>query len=246
MTRRVLAALAVSTLLAAPGLAADAPSKVVEKDVPLAAGGRLSVETYKGRVDVRAWDRPEVSVRAVVTPDGTCEDAAELVERTQVRIEGGGREVRVVSDYEDLPKVRFDFRSDCGSRPFVEYDIRMPAGASLAVKDYKSRVSVEGVAGGVAVDSYKGTMRLRGLSGPLEIETYKGDARAELDRVTGDVRLETYKGEIELLVPRASRLDLREEVGRRGRLEAHLEDAGSGPRVSVETYKGTILLREKR
>jgi len=245
MTRHVLATLAASALFAVTGLASDAPSKSVEKTLPLAAAGRLSVETYKGRVDVRAWDRPEVSVRAVVTPDGSCDDAAELVEKTRVRIEGGGGEVRVVSDYEDLPKMRFDFRSDCGNRPFVEYDIRVPAAAALSVKDYKSRISAEGIAGDVAVDSYKGTMRLRGLSGRLEIETYKGDARAELDKVAGDIRLETYKGEIELFVPKGSRVDLREEAGRRGRLEAHLEDAGSGPRLEVETYKGTILLREK-
>lgn len=245
MTRNVLAALAASALFAASGLASDAPSKSVEKTLPLSAGGRLVVETYKGRVSVTAWDRPEASVRAVVTPDGTCDEGAELVERTRVRIEGGGGEVRVVTDYEDLPKMRFDFRTDCGNRPFVEYDIRMPAGAALTVKDYKSRIQVDGVGGDVAVDSYKGAMRLRGLFGRLDLETYKGDARAELDRVAGDVRLETYKGEIELVVPRGARFDLREEIGRRGRLEAHVEEATSGPRLAVETYKGTIVLREK-
>ena len=242
---RIALALAVSACLAGPSAAADVPSKVVEKTLPLAADGRLVVDTYKGRVAVTAWDRAEVSVHAVVKPDGECDDAAGLVEKTRVRIEGGGREVRVVSDYDGLPKVKFRLGDDCGNRPFVEYEIRVPRSASLDLTDYKSRVSVEGLAGDVAVESYKGVLKLRGLSGRLELETYKGDARAELERVAGDLRLETYKGEIELALPKGSHVTLDEKVGRRGVLEAALSDTRSGPRLAVETYKGTIRLREK-
>ena len=180
-----------------------------------------------------------------MTADGSCDEAADLVERTHVRIEGGGREVRVVSDYDDLPKFHFSFGDDCSSRPFVQYEIRMPRGASLDVKDHKSRISVDGVAGDVAVESYKGGMRLTHLSGRLDLETYKGDAVAEIDQVTGDVRAETYKGEIELVLPKGSRVDLDEKIGRRGALEAEVEDVRGGPRYSVETYKGTIRLRAR-
>ncbi len=244
MTRLPVLTLFAAAFLAGPA-AAQAPSKVVEKTLPLAADGRLTLETYKGRVTVTTWDRAEAHVRAVVRPDGECGESAELVERTRVEIGGGGREVRVVSDYDDLPKVTFRLWNDCGSRPFVEYDIRVPRTAALDVTDYKSRISVEGLAGDVSIESYKGVMRLKGLSGRLGLETYKGDARAELDRVSGDVRLETYKGEIDLAVPKGSRFDLEEEVGRRGVLEASLDETSSGPRLSVETYKGTIRLREK-
>ena len=245
MRRSVFVVLALSLLVAGSAPAAEPASKVVEKTLPLAADGRLAIDTYKGRVSVVAWDRAEASIRAAVRPDGDCDRAAELVERTQVRIEGGGREVRVVSDYEDLPKIWFSFRDDCSSRPFVEYDIRVPQGATLDLSDYKSRISVEGLGGDVSVESYKGVARLSGLSGRLDVETYKGDVRAELARVAGDLRVETYKGEIELLLPKGSRVALDEEIGRRGRLVAEVEETRSGPRLVAETYKGTIRLREK-
>jgi DUF4097 and DUF4098 domain-containing protein YvlB len=121
----------------------------------------------------------------------------------------------------------------------------MPRGASLDVKDHKSRISVDGVSGNVAVESYKGVVRLSHLSGKLDLETYKGDAVAEIDRADGEVRVETYKGEIELVLPKGARVDLEEKIGRRGILETDVEDAPSGPRFSVETYKGTIRLRTK-
>jgi len=245
MRRHALATLVVSAVLAGPAFSADTPTKVVDKTLPLAADGRLSVDTYKGRVTVTTWDRAEVAVHAVVTPDGTCAEAADLVAKTRVRIEGGGREVRVVSDYDDLPKFTFSFRDDCGSRPFVAYEIRMPRTAALSLKDHKSRISVEGLAGDASIESYKGVVRLEKLSGRLDLETYKGNARADLDRVAGDLRFETYKGDIDVVVPKGSRLALHEDIGRRGRFEVDLEDAGTGPVVSVETYKGSIRLRTR-
>ena len=123
MTRSRLATLALSALLAAPGLSAG-PSKAPlrrssrrRSPSPRTAGS--SSTPTRGTWTITAWDRAEVAVHAVVTPDGTCDTAADLVAKTQVRIEGGGREVRVESDYDDLPKMHFSFGSDCGSRPFV-------------------------------------------------------------------------------------------------------------------------------
>lgn len=245
MLRTAVLTAALSAMLAAPAQAAEAPSKAFEETPPLAANGRLVVDTYKGRVTVWTWDREDVSVRAVVSADGDCDEAADLVARTRVRVEGGGKEVRVVSDYDDLPRVRFGFSGDCGNRPFVDYEIRMPRSASLEVDDYKSRISVEGVEGPVEIDTYKGTVRLKGLRGPLDLETYKGDVVADFDRVSGDLGVETYKGRIELVLPKGARVDLREKVGRRGTLRADVESAPGEPRLTVETNKGTILVRAR-
>lgn len=240
MARAAVLTLAAAALLAASSLPAETPSRVVDETATLAADGRLAVDTYKGRITVWAWDREEVSVRAVVSADGECDEAADLVARTRVRVEGGGGEVRVVSDYDDLPKVRFGFSDGCGNRPFVDYEIRMPRGGALDVKDYKSRIAVEGIGGAVAVDTYKGTVRLKGIRGPLDLETYKGDVEARLETLAGDVRLETYKGRIEVVLPPDARVDLRERVGRRGSLRAEVETAPGAPRLTAETYKGTI------
>lgn len=245
MSRALPSAFLVSAFLAVPVLAAPVPSKEVEKTLPLASGGRLVLDTYKGSVSITAWDRAEASIHATVTPDGSCDSSAELVAKTEVRIEGGGSEVRVESDYDALPKLTFGWHDDCGSRPFVRYEIRVPRGTSLRLKDYKSRISVDGLAGEVAIDSYKGTVRLAHVSGKLDLETYKGDVVAELDRVGSGIHAETYKGEIDLRLPKDARVDLEEEIGRRGRLEAEIGETRGGAPVSLETYKGTIRVRSR-
>jgi hypothetical protein len=245
MSRAFSSALLVSAVLSLPAFAGPVPSKDVEKTLPLSSGGRLVLDTYKGRVSITAWDREEASIHAVVTPDGSCDSSAELVARTEVRIEGGGSEVRVESDYDALPKFTFSWHDDCGSRPFVRYEIRVPRGASLRLKDYKSHVSVDGLAGEISIDSYKGTVRLAHVAGKLDLETYKGDVVADLDQVGSGIRAETYKGEIDLRLPKDARVDLEEEIGRRGRLEVELDETRGGVPVSVETYKGTIRVRSR-
>jgi len=113
------------------------------------------------------------------------------------------------------------------------------------VKDYKSRVSADGVAGDVEVETYKGVVRLEHLAGKLEVETYKGDVVARFEKVGGEVRAETYKGEIELVFPKGSRVDLHEKTGRHGCFESDVETAAGAARVSVETGKGTIRLKSR-
>jgi hypothetical protein len=48
-----------------------------------------------------------------------------------------------------------------------------------------------------------------------------------------------------MVLPKGERVDLHEEIGRRGRLEADVEGVRGGTRVRVETYKGTIHIRTK-
>ncbi len=254
---------------AALGLAFGAPlpavaalagtSKEVSRTIPLAADGTLSIDTFKGSVTVGTWDRAEVSLKARIEPDGDCATSVDDVQRTEVEVSATAREVRLHSDYSRIPERPFQW-GDCGARPFVHYELTMPRTASLRLKDYKSRTKIDGVAADVEIETYKGTVRATRLDGALRIETYKGDVDAELLGVKKDVSLETYKGTIDLSIPRraafsvsgdtrkgeldAGRFGLDSKAtGRRGaRLSGDVN--GGGPEVSLETYKGTIRLKE--
>lgn len=231
------------------------PSKEVRKTLPLPAGGRVDIETYKGSVDVTAEERPDVQVEARVTPDTGCGDSktqAEWVEKTQIRIEAHGKTVRIESDYDSLSSYHTWFLGSCTARPFVDYRIRMPKAADLEVKDYKSKVTVAGLSGDLRINSYKGTMTIRDLDGSIRLETYKGDASVALARLRSDSRFETYKGEIEVSLPRTAAFEIDADAGRRGefrsdfgvqtrsgrRMSATLN--GGGPRLALSTYKGTL------
>jgi hypothetical protein len=233
------------------------PSKEVRKTLPLAAGGRVEIDTYKGSVDLVAEERPDVVVEAKVTADpecGSAKDQAEWVERTEVRIGSSGKSVRIESDYGGLTGHLRGFLGSCTSRPFVDYKIRMPRKADLEVKDYKSKVTVAGLSGSLRLESYKGTLAVRELDGTIRLETYKGEARVEFASLRGDSRFETYKGKIEVSLPKTAGFDLDADTGRRGdfrsefgsaaRIAGHLRTSlnGGGPRLALSTYKGTLKL----
>jgi len=259
-TRRFLVPLFLPALLS---LAADAaPQKEIRKTLPLAANGRVEIDTYKGSVEVTAEDRTDLVVEARVIPDRDCGDEkawAEWVDATEVRIDAHADTVRIESDYGRLEGYRHGFLSWCTARPFVEYRIRMPKTAALDIKDYKSRIEVASLSAPLRLESYKGTMTVRDLAGSLRLETYKGAARVEFSRFGADSRVETYKGEIELSLPKGAGFTLRADGDRHGRVRSdfdvpskevsrHSGDVlkgavnGGGPRLDATTHKGTIRL----
>jgi len=254
--------LAVALAIAFSAPAAEL-SKELRKTIPLGPDGRVEIETYKGSVEVAAEERADVVVEARVVPDRGCGDEkawAEWVDRTEVRVDAGPNSVRVRSDYGALESYQRGFLSRCTSRPFVEYRIRMPRTASLAIKDYKSKIDVGPLAAPLRLESYKGTMRVHDLAGRLDLETYKGDARVEFARFGGDSHVETYKGGIELYLPKGSAFTLDAVADRRGRIRSDFEPPsrvvsgrrsreqlsgsvnGGGPRLEASTHKGTIRL----
>ena len=259
-SRRFLFPLLLLALFLALSVQAAAPSKEIRKTIPLAADGRVVVETYKGTVQVTAEERPDVLIEARVTADSECGDAkaqAEWVERTEVRIESHGKTVRIESDYDRLSRYHHGFFSWCTARPFVDYRIRMPQRGDLEVKDYKSKIDVTGLAGELRVDSYKGTIRVRDLEGAVRLKTYKGEASVALISLRADSRFETYKGEIEVSLPKTAAFDLDADVGRRGDFRSEFGSAlrtsrrtrtalnGGGPKLSLSTYKGTLKLSSR-
>src|SRR5262245_40175686 len=82
---------------------AGAPAaKLVARTVPLGADGQVSIETTKGSIKVRPWQRDDVEVRARIEPDDSCASDATRAERvaaTEVRIEPAGADVRIATDY---------------------------------------------------------------------------------------------------------------------------------------------------
>lgn len=263
MRKLSTAAFAVSALLAFP--AAAVPARDVSKTLPLAEGGRVTVDTYKGSVRVTPWDRAEVAVEARIAPDDTCgseRDQKRWMDATRVVIEPAGGGVRITSDYDELAS-SWNLFGSCTSRPFVHYRISLPRTAALKIHDYKSDIDVKDFAGYLTLETYKGSVALTGLSGALDLETYKGEVRAGFERLSGDVHVETYKGDVVLTLPSKAGFELRSDAGRRGEIASDFEGTGSvrssrrsglrssatvnggGPRVTLSTEKGRLAIRSR-
>jgi len=258
--QQLLSAAVLGLLLAAPSVAEGNDVKEVHRTLALDANGKVSLETFKGSIDVTVWDRNEIDVAVRVEPDPDGEDQAEKVRETEIRIEGSGASVRIETDYSRVRRHGFlGVFGDDGTVPFVRYTIRMPKTARLEIKDYKSESRISGLTDRLDFNSYKGDVRLTALEGPVRLETYKGVVHADLARFA-ESRFETYKGEIEIALPKGASFDLDADLGHRGNLDSDFPMAvrssegggrhrstvgGGGPRLRLETYKGSFRLREK-
>lgn len=231
------------------------------KELSLDPLGRVSIETYKGSITVSTWEKPRVEIHARVVPDETGQDQAEKVRKTEVRIEGSGSSVRIESDYDRAKKWGFAFWGNDGTLPFVHYTIRMPRSAKLEIEDYKSRIRIAALDGDLKLNTYKGRVDLEGVRG-VELESYKGEVRAAFSSFDRESEFETYKGDISVEMPPNARFDLDAEIGRRGDLNLGFDLAtreghrlgrdryrgsvnGGGPRLRLQTYKGSLSVRKR-
>jgi len=234
------------------------------KDLALDADGTLTIKTFKGSITVETGAAAEARIDARIEPDGDDSDQARKVEDTRIEIDGSGRSVTVRSDYDDVKSRHgFFFWNNDGTLPFVRYRITMPRTARLVIDDYKSDIEIGTLAAGLTLETYKGHVTVRGIEGPARLTTYKGDMRIEVPRLAADLRLSTYKGSYDVTLPRDARFTLDAETGRRGSLDSDFDSVvttrhgrrdeervrgdvnGGGPRVELETYKGSLRLRAK-
>lgn len=255
--------LAVTAFLAAgcvivDGDSASAQPREFHFTEPLKAGGRVELKTYKGEIRITGWDKAEIDVRAWVRPGDVFWGDAHLEE---VRVE--------VERWGDTVQIRSRRRRDRGitigihlsESPYVDYEIRVPRELRLEIKDYKSSIHLADLDGRLRLDTYKGSLSLEDFRGAFELETYKGSARMEIKDLTGDSWVETYKGDVFLHVNPEDDIRFEAKLGRRAHFRTDFPvetnyrrygrsrelisgtvGSGRGPRLSFESYKGTLTL----
>jgi len=230
--------------------------KDVHKTFPLASGGQLTVDTYKGFVKVTTWDKNEVDIQARVEPDDSLISDARDVQDTEIRFDATSNSVRVKTDYS---KVERWFRFN-QTLPRVRYTISMPRNASLNIKDYKSDTEVSGLHADLNIHTYKGTVRVRDLDGSIQGYSYKGDMKIEMSNLRARSKLETYRGEYDVAIARSARFDIEEDHGRRAHVDSDFPRTmqagrvssrtrgqvnGGGPVLMLKSYRGTYRLRAR-
>lgn len=234
---RMLAKLLLTALAVAAALPATAATPI-NQTRPLDARGRVEIENLKGKVEVVAWDRPEVKL------GGTLGNGVE-----KLSVEGDGRVLRI--------KVQYPAR-DRNTEP-SHLVVQMPILADLEVETVSADISVSGmasrelelesvsgdiVANGAPrrgnISSVSGDIRLAMNSPSLRVETVSGRLIAQ-GRLNGEVALESVSGDIQLntLGERVRKL-VADSVS--GDMDLNLALAEEGE-IRMESVSGDLLLR---
>jgi DUF4097 and DUF4098 domain-containing protein YvlB len=182
---------------------------------------RVTVETFDGAINVRAWDKQEVSYAATKRAFDQ-----ENMQGIRVVADQRGDEVVIRVEFDKATAKRLgDVRAE------APVDLFVPRNASLRVSSGDGRLSIEGVSGELDAKTGDGSVDVRDSKGNLIVET--GDGRIRISNFEGAAQASTGDGAITL-------------DGRFARLAASTGDGGitlalpEGMNATIETNAETV------
>lgn len=199
---------------------------------------RLTISNVNGNIHVSTWDKKIVSVRANAAP------SVSIMDQTV------GDDVTITVK-RDLRLGRSDF------------EVLVPADASLSLKNFMGDIEVRGVTGHVSVNSIDSNVRLIGVNSPtIDVKVTTGDIFLDGElHEGGSYSLQSMKGDIDVTVPDSTPFNLTARAlseninlgsflsrfsgatkGPKGISGSHLN---GGSRLTLTTYAGRILLHKR-
>lgn len=237
-----LALLALAALASAPLLAATP----INQSRPLDPRGRVEIENLKGRIEVRAWDRPEVKIEGSLGQgvekleiDG---DRRRLVVRVKYPNRGSGLGFLVGGDKTEPTDLRLmvpleaDLEIDSVS---ADVDVSGVASRELAIDSVSGDVVVAAAPREANIDSVSGDLTLTLNRADVSVESVSGDVRLR-GRLGNEIKVETVSGRIDVAVRDTA---VRELSGATvsGDMRVATALAGNG-RINLETVSGDVDL----
>jgi hypothetical protein len=194
-----------------------------ELSAPLTAGSSFRADTGDGSIRVEGMQTPECRVHArVVAHARTEEQAQELAEQIEVRLEPSGKGLEVVTKRPSLIHNAWYSVSLAAQVP-AETSLGLTTGdGSIRVANVTGTVDAKSSDGGVEVEGIKGDVRLRTGDGSIAgsrletgtLDVHTNDGAIRLADVTGQsCRAETADGSITLTNIRADELTARTNDG---------------------------------
>ena len=168
----------------------------IDTTVAARPNARVEIQNFAGTVVVRTWDRPAVRI---VSPQGR---------RDEVRIRGADALITIASIGRSGVPARRD------------YEITVPARASLDIGGVYTAIDIQGARGSVSATTVQGDVMLLGGDGVISLKSVEGtvtlrdaNGRVELNgvnkglvltNVDGDIAAETVNGSIQMDEVRSS------------------------------------------
>lgn len=221
----------------------------------LAAGKTLEVKGINGGIVVEPGDTPAVGIEAV--RKGRRNDPNEV--QVVVLEHAGG--ITVCSVYPANGGKPNECAPGDGGRlssknndVSVEYRLRVPRGAALALSTVNGGIDAAGFEGDVVAETVNGGIEID-TAGAARAETVNGGIDARMGARFGDTRFETVNGSIELSLPAAASAALEAEVvnggissdfavtgGQKTRRSLRGAIGAGGPKLALETVNGAISI----
>ena len=234
-------------------------NKDFHSSYPLKAGGRLTVETFNGSVEISGWDQDTVDISGTkygptqseadnlqVNIDATADSVTIRVPRPSLGRNEGARFVIKIPRNATLSRIttsNASIRTQDGVGP-----ARLKSNnGSIHVADFRGRLDAEtsnsaiellNVEGDATVHSSNGHIHADRLAGSLDATTSNGGIQADLTRPDRSVRAETSNNSVELTLPAHFSSDVRVST-KNGGITLRLPES-TNARVSARTSNSSV------
>jgi len=189
---------------------------------PMKAGGRLSLETFNGSVEISGWDQNTVDIsgtKYAATP--------ELRDSIKIDVEHSGDSVEIRTE---RPSAR---RGGMGAK----YIIRVPRQTQLdRVVSSNGSIHMLDIDGGARLKTSNGGVRAEHVRGNFDAQTSNGGI--DIENLDGSATLHTSNGRVHAEEVRGS---LEAETSN-GSINVRLTKPEAGRPVKLETSNGSIEL----
>lgn len=243
--------LATLTIVMVSNSAVAKVTKTIEKSFELRGKGTLALDNVNGDVDIKAWAKKSVLVKATLRAKN--DDALQNID---VKMTQSDNRINVKTDY----KENKNGNNNGGS---VDYVVMVPKNIDLpAIELVNGGLTIEGVAGELNADLVNGSLDAFGLNSNTTVDTVNGSVKlAYADTVKNvDINVESVNGSIRLYLPSNFGAELEASTGNgviktdfgltsdKGRfygtdLDGKFGDASSN--IELESVNGSIKVLKK-
>jgi len=229
--------LAVACIAALPALAATP----INQARPLDARGRIEIDNLKGRVEVRAWDRPEVRLSGSLGNgvEKLVFDGDRRLLRVEVRYPSRQRNTEPTTLILQVP-LQADIEIETVS---ADIDVHGVASSYLSLQSISGDITANGAPRSASIETVSGDARLTFNSGDVEVDTVSGDLVLS-GRLNGKVSVETVSGNLRV-DSKGERLRKLSAATVSGDVAAMLALAADGA-VEMESVSGDLVLAVPR
>ena len=179
----------VFILYALKGLGSAQSPQMYERTYTTNGRQHLQISNVNGDISVSAWNRNDISVRAMAAP------------AVQINDKVVGNSISVTVKRDPNPG-----RSD--------FTVTAPPDTSIYLKNIDGKITIQGMAGHIGVDSITGDIRLVNMkSESLDVKVITGDILFDGELAgAGPYNLQSMKGNIDVTIPPKSSFNLTAKV----------------------------------
>ena len=155
--------------------------------------GNVVLSNTRGKIEVRTWDKKEVSIDVLITVNARKQsDANDVFERIKVLFDSYGNTVSARTQITEIPRWNWNYVRSVYT---VDYIVYMPKSCNLNLYNKFGDALIEELAGTATLTVKHGNIRLKNIENRLKLDLNYGNctvmeaANSEIKMVHGNIRL---------------------------------------------------------